>query len=354
MTAVRTVRDTLAGSDPKLRAAALRALRHLCVASPSSCWRIAWREYVDLFVVSSLDRKNNLESLNERVEALKLFRWLVAATPADITEAHLSSVVAVAECSEDPLRYASVEALRELAVADISVLAHGDRRVVGLGAHRDRAARFPRLTQRASTSEANAAGGGGGAAAALGEDVHREPGSGLMALVRAVVPEAEVSEMAPQHVALGITLTLAHLLDEPSTRAYIRPPELQLLISPLTELQMSEPSKATPPAPQARSTMQLSSACLVAMCRSWSGLLSLASDPHGLRALLACVLQPPALRGHQLLDAIALALAMPHVSHQAPSRAPPPPRAPPRAPPNRPCTSACASLLAPPPHALPP
>ena len=261
--AVRTIRIHLCAPTAAVRVVALRALHRLCKATPSA-WRTAWLEYLDVFLAASLDRKGQTPSaMTERIEALKLFRWLVHRRPADITHAQLSSVIAVAECMEDPLRLLCIEVLRELAVADIGVLARCDCRTAGLGALSDTVSREPPHFPTVASSKQAAA--GGAAAGAVSGAASNGLGSGVDTLLRAVVPEIDGEAAAPAHVGLAVAITLGHLVDEGHSRAHVAPAQLQLLLSPLTALTMSAASHTPPPAARL-DALRSSSACLV---RPW-------------------------------------------------------------------------------------
>ena len=91
--------------------------------------------------------------------------------------------------------------------------------------------------------------------------------------------------------------TLAHLLDQPHTRCYLPASAfLQALLSPLTELEpplesasasasaSATSSEALPPEREAE--MRLAQLSICALGSTWAGLLRLAAEPHGLRALL--------------------------------------------------------------------
>lgn len=268
----RMIRSSLTDADSRVRSTALRTLRYVCAATPAA-WLAAWCEYVDLFVVRCLERKGGFDQriLAERIEALKLFRWLVNTRPADITEPLLAAVIAVAECDADHLKYSCIEVLRELAVADVAVLDHRDSRADGLGAHRDLCPlRAPAVNATAARPPLAAA-AAAAAATRLAQHTPMSAGSGIIALVSALAPETDDTEPAPPHVAMSIVLTLGHLLDQPHTRGYVRPSDLQRLLSPISELSMQ--AQPTPPSAERLGHMKLSASCFVALARTWSGLL---------------------------------------------------------------------------------
>ena len=74
-----------------------------------------------------------------------------------------------------------------------------------------------------------------------------------------------------------VTLSLARLLDAPTTRAHLTFSELRLILSPLTELATTPPSTGSSggAAPSASISsaqlhaMQLCGTCLVSLCRTW-------------------------------------------------------------------------------------
>ena len=143
--AMRLVRSHLgSGAEPRVRKEALRALRHLCTRGTGSAerrvcvraWRVAWREYLDLFLAASLDR-NHRTCDAERLEALRLCVALgmgaadvgVAGVSragtrgtVGVPDAPLSALLSLADAADDPMRQAALEVLRMLAVADVRAL----------------------------------------------------------------------------------------------------------------------------------------------------------------------------------------------------------------------------------------
>ena len=92
--------------------------------------------------------------------------------------------------------------------------------------------------------------------------------------------------------ALPITYTLAHLLDQPHTRCYLPASPatfLHALLSPLTELESPNGDSSAALPPERETLMRVAHLSVCALGSTWAGLLSLASEPHGLRALLRVV-----------------------------------------------------------------
>ena len=178
------LRKHLAGLDPVLRSASLRLLRH-SVARDRAVWREALRQHVDFYVVRSLERETS--TLDERVEALKLFRHLSEHASSDLPASQLMSVVSIADCTEDNLRSVSLETLRQLLVFQ------------GTGEARQHL---------------------------------------VQPLLNAMVPSGDGVEPAGRHLALPLLFTFAYMLDRSETRSWLRVPrDVQLLLSPLSELE---------------------------------------------------------------------------------------------------------------------
>ena len=74
---LQSLRSVLAGSEAKLRPAALRVLRYLCCSDEAVV--LLREEYLDLFIARSLEREPS--QMEERAAALRLFDRLVALQP---------------------------------------------------------------------------------------------------------------------------------------------------------------------------------------------------------------------------------------------------------------------------------
>ena len=267
---LHALRRVLAGREPKCRAAAVRVLRYLCHSA------VLLTAAVDAHlatVYAALCLERDSLCVEERVQALKLFKALAAAgEPERVPPALLSAVVAVAGAEDDPLRPACLEALRLVAATNVATL-----------------------------SRRNA----------------------LAPLLAAVVPPTENGVPVDEHAALPIVHTFAHLLDAPATRAHVHGASaVQLLLSPLAEID-------TPIAERRGRAMPLALASIVALGRSWAGLIYLAADAHALPALLQ-ILCVPNVAAEQAPPARRSAHAhpTPDAHHASPPPTSPPPPAP--------------------------
>lgn len=312
---MRTLRGLLTRKETKVRTAALRAVRRLCASAVA--WRAAWCEYVDLFVVPCIDgpraalggagARGGLGAdlcLEERLEALRLFALLASRPTTAPTPAMLSSVAAVADCPKDPLRGVALETLRQLATTNLPLLACGSVQHGGGAVAAEVRPRVPPGAPAASELQSTS-----GALAALEEYCV----DGVGVLLHSVVREDGDSngDVVSPALAVSVCLTIAHLLDAPTGRARVGLGELQLVVSPLTDVAM-ETERTGGLDPERLSSMRLSVHCLVELCRTWPGLLALASGPHGLRSLFGTMLMPPAERGHAVLDFVFRLLQMAH------------------------------------------
>ena len=211
----------------------MRVLRYLCHSA------VLLTAAVDAHlatVYAALCLERDSLCVEERVQALKLFKALAAAgEPERVPPALLSAVVAVAGAEDDPLRPACLEALRRVAATNVATLSR-------------RNALAPRLA--------------------------------------AVVPPTENGVPVDEHAALPIVHTFAHLRDALATRAHVHGASaVQLLLSPLAEID-------TPIAERRGRAMPLALASIVALGRSWAGLIYLAADAHALPALLQILCVP--------------------------------------------------------------
>ena len=83
------------------------------------------------------------------------------------------------------------------------------------------------------------------------------------------------------------------------------PPSAQKLLSPLTDLEDATPEREP--------LMVLAQLSVCALGGTWAGLLSLGSEPHGLRALLKVPRVCHSAQSHLILDALAALLRLPHL-----------------------------------------
>ena len=310
---VRTLRQLLTRPEPRVRVAALRTLRHLCAASPAA-WRAAWCEYLELYLVASMDGRDGPHEVRqhleqERLEALKLFALLVRREPGSLTAAQLASAVALAEAQDDPMHGCGIEVLREVAVADSALLCQatptgGDATSADATAPPDTSRGGAGMLVEPPPAF------GGASRAASGGAFH---GDGLGALIHGIVREDDGGIGAAPHVAISVALSLAHLLDAPASRARIHPSDLRLLLSPLTELEI-ETEGAPPSVSQERLlTMRACAAAIISLCGTWPGLITLGGDRYGLRAMLASLLVPPLERGQLIIDILFTIFGFPHL-----------------------------------------
>ena len=140
------------------------------------------------------------------------------------------SLVAVASHKEDNCRRVCLEALRELAITNTAIVAHCD---------------------------------------------------GIRVLFDAIL------DSACQDLAESLVLTVLFIMNDASTRQYIRLPiDLHILFAPFTETDI-------PAGTERRQRWAASRNAIVTMMRSWTGILMLASEPRGgLRSLVELLLSP--------------------------------------------------------------
>ena len=303
----------VASREAKMRTAIARTLRKMIAsANPvvgGLVWRAALCEYLDVFLVRCLDRADGgdrtrraeMEDAAEKLEVLKLVRLLVHREPASLTSPLMAAVIAQAEAEGNHvLRGAAIEVLRQLAISDLATLVRGGDGLFS-----------------AAVGANGSGGSAGGGLDVLGALTMGAPtGDGLAALLHALVAESETGAPASPHIVTCVALTFCHLLDAPATRGHVRRMGLQQLLAPLTDLEMAPllEEADTFERDRRRGGLRACAAALVAMGRTWPGLFALASDSHGLPALLRCLLVPPVERGHLILDVVCELLLLPHLT----------------------------------------
>ncbi|KAJ0409015.1 hypothetical protein ATCC90586_005199 [Pythium insidiosum] len=222
---LRCLRRLVADADTSTRAAALRVLRY------SLCSSHGIHQFVDLmlpvFVVRSLEREQKL--LSERVQAIKVVRRVMEIDATQMPRALVASLVAIASHKDDNMRRVCLETLREVALANVEVVAAAN---------------------------------------------------GVKVLVDAIL------EPSSQDLADSLLLTLLMLLNEPATRQFIAPfMDTQILLAPFTDTDV-------PAGNERRQRWMASRNAIVTMMRSWTGIVVLTSNPQGLQSLIQLLVQP--------------------------------------------------------------
>ncbi|GAB5362804.1 hypothetical protein AAMO2058_000830100 [Amorphochlora amoebiformis] len=189
---------------------------------------------LDLFVVRTLERPNKKEYKLERVQALKVVMRLLEISPMKIPRSLVQSMVLIMSKKDDDLRRVCLDRIRGLAFQNPGVVA--------------------------STN-------------------------GIHAMVEAIL-DPSCGDIAGQ-----LTMTLLYLLDQESTRRYIRPSvHIQHILSVFTDTESPET--------QEKEARRVASAkALMIIMRSWTGIFILASDKVGLRSLVDILSLPASFRG---------------------------------------------------------
>ncbi|GLD95090.1 hypothetical protein PINS_up003715 [Pythium insidiosum] len=158
-----------------------------------------------VFVVRSLEREQKL--LSERVQAIKVVRRVMEIDATQMPRALVASLVAIASHKDDNMRRVCLETLREVALANVAVVAAAN---------------------------------------------------GVKVLVDAIL------EPSSQDLADSLLLTLLMLLNEPATRQYIAPfMDTQILLAPFTDTDV-------PAGNERRQRWMASRNAIVTMMRSWT------------------------------------------------------------------------------------
>jgi len=166
--------------------------------------------------------------LEERVLALKLVRKMAVVAGQQLPRTLLRSLVAIANHRDDQLKEAAIDSLREISMIDTRAVAEC---------------------------------------------------GGMDALVRAVL------DPSMENLANSVLLTILFLLNDSATRIWFRPSlDIAALLAPFTSPQVESDD--------AQAVRKACRRAIVTMMRTWTGLLVLSSDPHGLRSLVQTLVQP--------------------------------------------------------------
>lgn len=225
-----TVRALCVDRDGLVRAQAFRLLRYLCRNDMMVLRMIDAR--IDFLCGRTLEKETKY--LWERMQAMKFVRKLVSSTPHLVTRVLCVSLVALSEHAKDDFRRVALDALRELAFTNPAVVASSN---------------------------------------------------GVRVLVDAMLDPSLAD------VSSSLTLTLLYLLDQPSTRCYIREnADVLRVLSVYTDLTANPTHE--------KEGLRLSAhKSLVTMLRSFTGILTLGSNPKGMHALFQVLTLPSQVPG---------------------------------------------------------
>eukprot|EP01102_Stenamoeba_stenopodia_P001967 TRINITY_DN11778_c0_g1_i1.p2 TRINITY_DN11778_c0_g1~~TRINITY_DN11778_c0_g1_i1.p2 ORF type:complete len:1167 (-),score=309.88 TRINITY_DN11778_c0_g1_i1:109-3609(-) len=178
----------------------------------------------------------------ERIQALKFVRKLVEVDCSLVPRAIIQALVSVAEAREDPLSRSCLNVLIDIAI------------------------RNPKAVSLAN---------------------------GIRTLCSSVV------ELIPLNEGIQDALITAilYLLSDQSTRKYINPNDIRLIVSPLTDVYNLEGGDKV-------ERWRISKRAVVMMLKSWSGLFALATDPIGLKSIVEALRQPALELNEIVLEAL--------------------------------------------------
>ncbi|RHY99084.1 hypothetical protein DYB35_008117 [Aphanomyces astaci] len=220
-------RGLMSDTDTSVRTAALRVLRYSMINCASTAQAIKLVPILHLFVSRSMERDAKL--VGERIQALKVVRRLMDIDASQVPTSVVRSVVAIANHKEDNLRRVALETLRELAIANVSVVMQCN---------------------------------------------------GIKTLVDCIL------DPTCQDLADALLMTIMYLINEPANRNLIHSfVNVQVLLAPLTDTD-------TPAGTERRQRWTASRNAIVMMMRSWTGILIMTANPQGLRSLVRMLEQP--------------------------------------------------------------
>ncbi|CAK4241874.1 unnamed protein product [Aphanomyces euteiches] len=220
-----SARGLLSDADTSIRTAALRVLRYSIINRSSTAQ--ALKLGVHLFVSRCIERESKLVA--ERIQALKVIRRIMDVDANQMPACVVRSIVAIANHKEDNLRRVALETLRELAIANVSVVIQCN---------------------------------------------------GMRTLVDCIL------DPTCQDLADALLMTVMYLVNEPANRDYIHSfVDVQVLLAPFTDTDL-------PAGTERRQRWTAARNAVVTMMRSWTGILLLTSNPQGLGALVQMLEHP--------------------------------------------------------------
>ncbi len=229
------LRPLLLDKEKSIREAVLRVLRYSCVNDQA--FLLMAKTSLPMLITRCIERDPKQTALTERFHALKLISYWVETHPQSVPRAFFQSLVAIASHSpEDQLKKPVIEILR-------------------LGA--------------VYCTELCAAAGG------------------LNVLVESLIDPG-----CPE-IAESIVMTLIYLINEPKTRACLHAgTDFGYILSIFTDVTGNVTEMKKDPQVSLEQQLMQARKAIVALLKTWNGLIYLTSDTNGLRSLVQALNQP--------------------------------------------------------------
>ena len=229
------LRPLLLDKEKSIREAVLRIIRYSCVNEEA--FLLMTKTSLPLLITRCIEREPKQTAITERFHALKLISYWVETHPQSVPLIFFQSLVAIAtHTPEDQLKKQVIEILRQGAMY---------------------------CTEMCAIS------------------------GGLNVLIESIIdPSCAV-------ISESIVLTTIYLINEPKTRAYLcASTELDYILSIFTDVTANFQEMKKEQQQLIEQQLQLGRKAIVAMLKTWNGLIYLTSDPNGLRSLVQALNQP--------------------------------------------------------------
>eukprot|EP00049_Salpingoeca_infusionum_P001136 m.45493 g.45493 ORF g.45493 m.45493 type:complete len:1503 (-) comp10883_c0_seq1:214-4722(-) len=228
---LQSLRAALAHTDTRVRAASLRAVRH--VLSSSVAVQEAILDGFDIFITAALEQGTAREMEAERLQAAGVLRQFLRTLNEELPRSLASCVVALARDNDDPLNIFAVEILCEMAI------------------------RCPALCGQCF---------------------------GFQALSYAAL-NCTTSFCSQRSEA--IVGSLLYVINTPQTRVHIDSEAIiTSLLAPITDPNYIYNPQIEPTAEERMQRMYASKLALLNLLKTWQGLVVLASSRHGISSLV--------------------------------------------------------------------
>eukprot|EP00002_Diphylleia_rotans_P005434 TRINITY_DN1456_c0_g1_i3.p1 TRINITY_DN1456_c0_g1~~TRINITY_DN1456_c0_g1_i3.p1 ORF type:complete len:936 (-),score=158.70 TRINITY_DN1456_c0_g1_i3:822-3629(-) len=202
------------------------------------------KQFLDLSTEIGICRALEKDKTNEqeRLQALKLVRRMMEIDCKLISRAVIQSLISIAEHPDDNFRRVCLETLCEITVRNPGVVAYCN---------------------------------------------------GLRTIFNAVL------DPAGQEIIDSLVLTILYILNDENTRCFVRPQlELEVILAPFTEPFFQE-------GPDRDARLNASRIAVITMMKSWTGIICLSSDQHGLRTIVEALRLPSKETKKVVLSTIA-------------------------------------------------
>ncbi|EGG19479.1 hypothetical protein DFA_00056 [Cavenderia fasciculata] len=250
---LKSVRIFLATPPKTMRTSALRVIRYYTTNSKFIQEIVSLK--IHYFITRCLERDKHSET--ERIQALKLVRTIMEIDCSLMPPCIVKSLVAIAENQEDNFCRVCLETLCEISIRNPQVSSHSN---------------------------------------------------GIRTLFDSVL------DPFYQGIQESLLISILYILNEEKTRVYVRNSDLEIILSPLTNsltlgVKIKGMSKEKEKEKEKDDEINMkkwvgSNKAVVTLLKSWIGIISLASDEHGLKSIVDALKMPQLELHDKLLESL--------------------------------------------------